>query len=111
MNCYEIWVDLAPGVKDLELVTAVENYLGALKNDGKIELFRIKRRKFGFGPEALGEFWISIETKDLAQLDDAFHTVVPREGEMEKLHAAVFSRITNYKSGLWRDFPDPERTR
>lgn len=111
MNCYEIWVDLAPGAKDLEFVAAVENYLGALKNLGHIEHFRIKRRKFGFGPEALGEFWISIETKDLAQLDAAFHAVSPREGEMERLHVAVFSRITNYKSGLWRDFPDPERAR
>jgi hypothetical protein len=47
-----------------------------------------------------------IETKDLGQLDHAFRTAAERTGEVEKLHAAVYSRVTNARFGLARDFPD-----
>ena len=109
MDCYEIWVDLAPGAKDMELVAALHDYLGRMQTEGRIERYRIRRRKFGFGPEGLGEFWISIEARDLAQLDSAFSAAAARSGEMEKSHAEVYSRVQNFRSALYRDFPDPER--
>jgi hypothetical protein len=111
MNLYEIWVDLAPGARDLELVDAVHAYLGYLKDGRKIHAFRISRRKFGFGPDGLGEFHITIECETLDQLDQAFMRVASRDAEVEPLHSAVFSRVTNYKAGLWRDFPDEVRVR
>lgn len=111
MNLYEIWVDLAPGARDLELVDAIHAYLGFLKSNGEIESYRVSRRKFGFGPDGLGEFHITIECATLDQLDHAFMHVATRSGEVEALHAAVFSRVTNYKAGLWRDFPDEVRVR
>lgn len=111
MNLYEIWVDLAPGAKDLELVDSIHAYLGYLKHQGKIDAYRISRRKFGFGPDGLGEFHITIECSTLDQLDQAFMKVATRSGEVEALHAAVFSRVVNYKAGLWRDFPDDVRVR
>jgi hypothetical protein len=106
---YHIWVDLRPGVKDLEFVAAVDAMLGHLKGLGKLEGHAIARRKLGFGPEALGEWHVDIRTRDLAQLDAAFSHVTPRAGEMERLHAAVWSKVVNFKSGLYRDFPDPNR--
>ncbi|MBS1704509.1 MAG: hypothetical protein JST40_01435 [Armatimonadetes bacterium] len=106
MDCYEIWVDLAPGAKDTEFVDAINAYLGFLQAKGTIETFRIKRRKFGFGPADLGEFSISIETRNLAQLDEAFKVAATRTGEVEELHRQVYSRVQNYKSGLYRDYPD-----
>jgi hypothetical protein len=109
MNLYEIWVDLAPGAKDLELVDAMHAYLGYLKEHKKIDGYRISRRKFGFGPDLLGEFHITIECATLDQLDQAFLRVATRDAEIEPLHAAVYSRVTNYKAGLWRDFPDEVR--
>ncbi|MBX3111079.1 MAG: hypothetical protein KF857_03645 [Fimbriimonadaceae bacterium] len=109
MDCYEIWVDLAPGVKDLEFVDALRAYLGAFQADGRLESFRIRRRKLGFGPEGLGEFCITIEFKDLAQLDTAFNQAATRSGVVEQLHAQVYSRVRNFKSALYRDFPDPVR--
>jgi hypothetical protein len=54
----------------------------------------------------MGEFHIMIETKDLAQLDNAFRAAATRSGEVEKLHAGVYSRVTNARFGLARDFPD-----
>jgi len=111
MNYYETWVDLLPGVRDLEFTDAVDRYLSKLVELGRIEGFSIKRRKFGFGPEGLGEFNITMSVQDLAQLDSAFMVVAERDGEIELLHAAVFSKVCNYKSALYRDFPDEVRKR
>ena len=109
MDHYHIWCDLKDGVRDMDFVKAVNEMLGFLKAQGKLDSFAVQRRKLGFGPEAIGEWHVDIVTKDLAQLDEAFQYVTPRAGEMEKLHAAVWSRVVNFKSGLYRDFPDANR--
>jgi hypothetical protein len=111
MQYYEMWVDLKDSRRDLEFAGAVDAYLGHLREQKRIEGFRLTRRKFGFGPEGLGEFNITVWTRDLAQLDEAFGVVATRSGEVERLHAPVYSMVTNFKSALYRDFPDPERTR
>jgi hypothetical protein len=111
VNHYEIWVDLAPGAKDLEFIDAVHAYLGHIQSQGKLDSYTIRRRKFGFGPDGLGEFYISIAFQDLAQLDSAFFVAATRDAVVEPLHHAVYSRVTNYKSGLYRDFPDEVRQR
>jgi len=110
MDTYEIWVNLAPGVRDLDFVASVRAYLGYLKNQGKIESFRIRRRKLGFSPDGLGEWNVSIEINNLAQLDQAFLRVAARDPEIEGLHANVFSKVVDFKSGLYRDFPDSVRS-
>lgn len=111
MDSYEIWANLRPGVNDLEFVEAIQGYLGSLKGDGKIESYRVRRRKLGFGPDALGEWNITIECANLAQLDEAFLRVATREGQVEALHSAVFSKVCDFRSGLYRDFPDEVRQR
>lgn len=107
---YHIWCDLKAGVRDLALVEAIQAMLGHLKDQGKLESFAIARRKLGFGPPEIGEWHIAITTRDLAQLDAAFSFVTPRAGEMERLHAAVWSKVENFKSALYRDFPDANRS-
>lgn len=104
---YEISVDLRPGVRDLELVDALETYLGGLAADGLIESWRLLRRKLGFG--AGGEFKILIETRDLAQLDEAFRLVSARSGPVEGAHHGVNSLVQDFRAALYRDFPDPHR--
>ena len=74
-----------------------------------IEGYRLKRRKLGLGPPDLGEFNITIEARDLAQLDEAFLHAATRGPEVEPLHAAVYAMIEDVKFGLCRDFPDPGR--
>lgn len=111
MDSYEIWVDLAPGASDLEFCDAVDAWLGHFESRGLLHGHRIRRRKFGFGPDGLGEFCITIETESLAKLDEAFDVAATRDEQVESLHKAVYSRVTNYKSGLYRDFPDPVRKR
>jgi hypothetical protein len=109
MDHYDIWVDLAPGVKDLDFVAAVQAFLGNFVDAGQIAEYRIARRKFGFAPPCLAEFHIRISVNNLAQLDEAFYSAATREDPVESLHAAVFSKVVNFKSALYRDFPDAVR--
>lgn len=111
MDHYTIWVNLRDSRKDLEFADAVDAWMGALKSRGTVESWTLRRRKFGFGPEGLGEFLIIITCKDLAQLDAAFSVAAARTGEIEAVHARVYSMVTDFKSGLYRDFPDSERVR
>lgn len=107
MDVYEIQVDLKPGVRDTELVAALDAYLGDLRADGRIESWRLLRRKLGLG--AGGEFKVLIETRDLAQLDEAFRAVSSRTEPVEAAHHGVNSLVVNFQAGLYRDFPDPHR--
>ena len=50
-----------------------------------------------------------IETRDLAQLEEAFQRVARRDGDIEGFHAAVNQSVRNARFGLYRDFPDPVR--
>lgn len=111
MDTYAIWCDLCDGSEDLAFADAVSAYLSHLKSQGKIAGFRLQRRKLGFGPPELGEFFIGIETENLAQLEHAFQVAAGRSGEVESLHADVFRRVHNFRAGLYRDFPDPVRER
>jgi hypothetical protein len=109
MNYYEVWVNLKDSRRDVEFCRAVDAYMGHLKSQGRLEWWRITRRKFGFGPAGLGEFHVTMAFRDLARLDAAFGLVATREGEVERLHLPVYSMVTDFQSALYRGFPDPER--
>jgi len=109
MDLYHIWCDLKPGVRDSAFVEAVAKYLGHLKGEGKIESFRLTRRKLGLGPPGIGEFHIIVETRDLTQLDEAFRVVASRREPVEGIHFGVNSLVQNATFALYRDFPDPVR--
>jgi uncharacterized protein DUF6614 len=107
LDVYEIAVDLRTGVRDTEFVAALDAYLGMLQRDGKIESWRLLRRKLGLGGGA--EFKVLIETVDLAQLDAAFAEVSTRTEPVEGAHHGVNALVTNFEASLYRDFPDPHR--
>ena len=107
MDVYELSVDLRPGIRDTDFVAALDAYLGALVADGRIESWRLLRRKLGLGVGQ--EFKVLIETRDLAQLDEAFRAVSSREDPVETAHHSVNSLVVNFQAALYRDFPDPQR--
>lgn len=109
MNAYIVWVNLAEGATDLELTAAVRDYLNWLKNEGLLIQWRLQRRKLGFGPSELGEFQVTMEFESLSQMELCHERVAVRSGELEELHRAVYSRVKDYRSGLYRDFPDSVR--
>src|ERR1043165_6118973 len=104
MDVYELSVDLRPGVRDMDFAAAAEEYLELLRRDGLIESWRLLRRKLGFG--AGTEFKVLIETRELAQLDEAFLTVSTRADPVEAAHHGLNSLVTNFQAALYRDFPD-----
>jgi hypothetical protein len=109
MDHYHTWFDLKPGVKDLEFARAMARYMDHLKERGLIEGWRLTRRKLGFGPRDLGEFHIVMETKNLAQLEEAFTHVASRREPVESAHADVNQKVQNATFALYRDFPDAVR--
>ena len=109
MNYYEAWFNLVDTHKDLEFAGVLDDYLGHLAREGLIAGYRLTRRKLGFGPAELGEFHVTISVQSLAQLDEAFGVVARRSGELERLHARVYSAIIDVRFALYRDFPDPQR--
>jgi hypothetical protein len=109
VDLYHIWCNLKPGISDLDFCRKVERYLGHLRDEGRIEGHRIARRKLGLGPHDLGEFHITIEVRDLAQLDRAFRSVATRSDPVESLHHAVNSLVKDVRFALYRDFPDAVR--
>ena len=109
MDYYHAWFDLRNTAKDVEFSQRVNDFLGHMKEKGMIEGFSLSRRKLGFGPSELGEFHITVETKDMAQLDQAFLHAATRGPDVEPLHAGVYSMVENVKFALYRDFPDAVR--
>jgi len=69
------------------------------------------RGKLGLAYDGAGEFHTMIGTRDLAQLDAAFNLVSTRGGAVEQLQKAVYSAMAKIKFGLYRDFPDFQRSR
>lgn len=111
MDIYHGWCDLKPGVGDMEFADAFARYMAHLKREGKVESYRLTRRKLGLGSAHLGDFHFMIEVRDMAQLDDAFSFVAARAGAIEGEHHGVNSLVTNVQFALYRDFPDQVRKR
>ena len=111
MNIYHAWCDLKPGVSDIAFSEGASNYPTHLQAKGMIESWRITRRKLGLAQPELGEFHVTIEVKDLAQLDRAFDHVAERSEPTEGYHFGVNALVQNVRFALYRDFPDPQRQR
>ena len=109
MQVFHIWVNLKAGVRDMEFVDAVHAYLGPMATAGKLQSYRITRRMLGLGHEDLRDFDIMVEFRDLAQFDGLFGEVASRSDPVESLHHAVNSRVSGFRSALYRDFPDESR--
>ena len=111
MDVNHVWCDLKPGAGDTEFADNVRGFLAHRKDAGQIADFRLTRRKLGLGPAELGEFHITIEADDLAQLDRAFAVVSGRAEPEEGLHFSVNSMVSKATFALYRDFLDPGRRR
>jgi hypothetical protein len=109
MDIYHIWCRLKPDVGDLEFALAARSYLEHLKIAGNIAGYRVTRRKLGLGPPQLPEWHITLDFKNLAQMDNAFVQVSSRADPAESFHHAVNSKVEEIFFALYRDFPDAHR--
>jgi hypothetical protein len=111
VDVYHVWCNLKRGVGDFDFAERVAGYLNRLKAEGVVESWRLTRRKLGLAPQGFGEFHITIEVKDLGQLDAAFNRVASRREPVESFHAGVNALVEDTVFALYRDFPDPVRHR
>jgi len=111
MDIYSGYFSLDEGQSDTGFADALGTFLDHLVDEGRIESWRLMRRKLGLGPKHLAEFHLMIEVQDLAQLDRAFQDVSSRAGEIEGMHASVNQKVAAIEFALYRDFPDPQRKR
>jgi len=109
MDVYHVWCDLKPGTSDTEFADAVAEYMAYLTDEGRIQGWRMTRRKLGLGHPSLPEFHITMEFESMAQMDGAFEMVSTRDDPVEGLHHAVNSKVGEVFFALYRDFPDPHR--
>lgn len=108
MDIYHIWCDKLEGISDTEWVENMRNFLEHLVTENKMESFRITRCKMGFRSiQDLPEWHIMMEFKNMAQMDEAFTRVAPREGELENKHKSFNQFVQgNIQHALYRDWPD-----
>lgn len=109
MDIYHIWFNLKEGVRDLEFAEAAKTYLDYLIEKDLIAAYRLTRRKLGLGHVSLPQWHITLDFKNLEQLDRAFDRVASRSGPVEGFHQAVNSKVRDIFFMLYRDFPDRQR--
>ena len=107
-DIYHIWADKKEGISDLDFANNMRGFLQRLVDENKMSSFRITRCKLGFRSiQDLPEWHIMMEFTGLAQLDDAFGRVVPRQGAMERAHVSFNKFVEdNIQHALYRDWPD-----
>lgn len=110
MNLYHCMIDLKQDAKALTFSVAVDAWMTHLLNAGKINSWRMMRRKLNLASEAHSDFILEIEVEDLAQLDLAFRESGKQDEDVARLHRAVHNLIGQSRIGLYRPFPDPERS-
>lgn len=109
MNLYHCSIDLKDGTKALAFANAVELWMDYLKQRGKVQNWRLLRRKLGLAADSCRDFLLEVEVKDLAQLDQAFRALEEKDEEVERLYTNVHALIADTEIGLYRPFPDPNR--
>lgn len=116
MDIYHVWANIEGDITDEEFVDNIKNFLNQLKEENKIESYRITRCKLGFRSiQDLPEWHIMIETTDMSQLESAFHRVARPdryvldevEGKVDEKHKSFNQFVADdIQHALYRDWPD-----
>jgi hypothetical protein len=107
-DLYTIWANKEGDISDIDFVNNMRSFLQHLVDEGKMISFRITRCKMGFRSVAdMPEWFIIMEFKGMAQIDEAFRRVAPLEGELEDKHRSFNQFVSgDIQHALWRDYPD-----
>ncbi|MFW8593052.1 DUF6614 family protein [Cribrihabitans neustonicus] len=109
MNLYHCSIDLHHEAKALSFASAVDQWMGYLKERGVVQCWRLLRRKLNLAGDNCRDFLLEIEFRDMTQLDQAFRVLGEHDEEVERLYSNVSALIARAEFGLYRPFPDPER--
>jgi hypothetical protein len=110
MNHLQIWCSLKGGASEREFAANVRELFGYLHEREHIEGYTLTRRAFVVAPPALGEFQITIDFADLAQLNRTFALMAEVGGEVESLHQAVREIVREINIAMYRDYPEKPKS-
>ena len=109
MTIYHCMIDLKSDARALVFAMALDAWLTLLRDAGRIEGWRLMRRKLNLGGDDCADFLLEIEVRDLAQLDAAFRFLGKGGDEATHRYDQMHQHIARVDFGLYRPFPDPER--
>lgn len=107
MTTYHCMIDLKPTANAIAFAHAVQNWFEMLKSAGKIESWQLQRRKLHLAGPGFGDFLLSVELHDLAQLDLAFGHLGEHQDVSLRAYEQMHGMIERCEVGLYRSFPDP----
>lgn len=110
MNLYICRIDLKQEAKALAFAKAVDVWMGHLQAEGAVRGWHLYRRKLNLAADGFRDFELQIEVEDLAQLDQAFRVTGQPGDTVQAMYRAVHDLIGAADFGLYRPFPDPERS-
>lgn len=110
MNLYTCSIDLRHDARSLNFSKALADWMDYLKNAGVIRNWHLYRRKLNLAADRYRDFMLLIEVDDMTQLDQAFRVLGSHDETVEALYRAVHDHVQSADFGLFRPFPDPERT-
>ena len=110
MNLYHCMIDLKQDAKALSFAKAMEDWMTHLQQAQVIGAWRLLRRKLNMASDRHCDFLLEIEVDDMAQLDKAFRLSGAHDDDVARLHRAVHDQIGQSHIGLYRPFPDAERS-
>jgi len=106
MDYYHIWADKKNTISDSDWVSNMKGFLDHLKDKGDLVDYKITRCKMGFRSMDIPEWHIIMEINDMAQLEKAFQSVAPLDGELEEKHKSFNQYVAgNIQHALYRDWP------
>ena len=108
MDIYHIWANKVGDISDKKRVVNMKSFLDHIISEGNMISYRITRCKMGFRSVAdMPEWFIIMEFKDMAQIDEAFRRVAPLKGDLETKHKSFNQFVSgNIQHALFRDWPD-----
>jgi hypothetical protein len=109
MTTYLCMIDLKSDARALAFAAALEAWMTLLRSEGRIDAWRLSRRKLNLAGDDFGDFWLEITLTDMAQLDAAFRFLGRGGDEAVQLYDRMNQHISRVRYALYRPFPDPER--
>ncbi|MBI1392854.1 MAG: hypothetical protein GC152_08955 [Alphaproteobacteria bacterium] len=107
MNLYHCMIELKDSERALAFSSAVEAWLGHLKDEGLILGWRLFRRKFGLASGGHTDFILEVEVENLAELERTFSALSQMQDEPARRYDQLHAMIATVDVGLYRPYPDP----
>ena len=107
MDYYMIWANKEGDISDIDWVNNMKSFLDHLVSEGKMVDYKVARCKMGFRSVAdMPEWQITMMFNDMAQLEEAFKRVAPKEGELEAKHVSFNQFVSDdIQHALFSDWP------